>query len=49
MLKITDKFEFAKEMVMTHLDVLERSTIYKTIGKGTIIVLALHRWPCPAL
>ncbi len=37
MLKISDKFEFAKKMSAEHIEMMDRATIYKTIEKGTII------------
>ncbi len=37
MIKISDKFEFAKKMTKAHLAAMDSGTIYKTIQKGTII------------
>ena len=37
MLKISDKFEFAKNMSSEHLNAMDHATIYKTIDKGTLI------------
>lgn len=35
--KLSEKYKFANKMSSANLDILERSTIYKTIKKGTII------------